>query len=396
MSAGGRSDHLPGELRLAVQQALFDVIPSQIAVLDPSGKILATNRAWESAQGTDASATFLQPGDQPDYLLMWERALGEGRDHAQAVLELVRAVLNGQQHSGNVCYWRGASSGIARWFQLTAQSLPDGCGAMVLHEDISGEKRSETEVLRVSERERRIISQDLHDGLCQHLGGVALLARSFANGLARAGRTEAELARQLSELVNDAVGQTRAVARALHPMQYDNDGLVSALHELALQTQAHVPCELQVINPPIAVEKPVSASLYRIAQEALKNALQHATASHIKIQLRQTPTHLVMMIEDNGRGLNASPSRRTMGLTLMGAHARSIDAELELLQPKTGGTRVRCKVPLPSGAGTPAKPASASRPAPRAHLNRDTPNGLECQTKQNPPGLVRRSPGHSI
>lgn len=352
---------------------LFEVIPAQIAVLDPTGRILATNRAWKRAQGTDVSATFLQADDPPDYLLMWERALREGRDNAQGALELVRAVLSSRQPSGSVSYWRGAASGIARWFQLSAHALPNGLGAMVLHEDISREKRYETELLRVSERERRIFSQDLHDGLCQHLGGVALLARSFANSLARAQIGEAEQARQLSELVNAAVGHIRALARALHPMHFESDGLVSALRELAMQTHSQVPCELQVISAPIAIANPLSSSLYRIAQEALKNAIQHAKASRITIQLRQTPTHLIMVIEDNGTGLRAPTTNRTMGLTLMNAHAHSIDAELELLQPRNGGTRVCCKVPISRAGDTPSHPASKSRSPARAERATQSP-----------------------
>lgn len=227
------------------------------------------------------------------------------------------------------------------------KAIPPGAKSAALPdvlEALASPRAIEGEILAISERERSQIGQELHDGLCQHLGGVALLARTLANALTKAQRPEAASAAELAQLVYAAVEQIRAVAHNLRPVELDEDGLLAALQDLADQASPRVPCQVRTHGGPHVSSNDVATNLYRIAGEAVTNAVKHSGATRIVIRLRQSADHLTLTVEDDGCGLPAAESGG-IGLRIMRYRANAIGGRLRVSRRAGGGTTVKCSVP---------------------------------------------------
>lgn len=335
--------------------AILDSLSSQIVVIDGEGNVLLANRAWRSLLGSEQSAAIGDDGPQENYLATCQRALEAGHPAAAQILETIRAVLGGKAVAGRAEYRGASSNGRDRWFSLAVTPLDDRAGAVLMHEDVSLQHFMEGEILELSERERSQVGQELHDGLCQHLGGVALLAKTLSNSLAAAGRPEAPQAAELAQLIYSAVGETRSVARGLRPVELDEDGLLAALQDLAEQARQRIRCELQTHGEPRVASNEVATNLYRIAREAVHNAVKHSGANRLTIRLRQAAHQLTLSVEDDGCGITKeSAMAEGMGLRTMRYRANAIGAWIEISNRVTRGLLVRCSVPQ-RAPGPPAR-----------------------------------------
>ena len=216
--------------------------------------------------------------------------------------------------------------------------------------DITGRKRLEKEILEISEREQRRIGQDLHDGLCQHLAGIELMSQVLEQKLARRSKAAAARAGDIAKNVRDAISHTRLLARGLSPVTLESEGLMSALQELALNTEKifHVACRFDC-NPPVPVsDYPAATHLFRLAQEAVSNAIKHGKAKRILIRLNEERGRLALSIIDNGSGFPTQiPKSKGMGLRIMQSRAGMIGGTLAIERNAVGGTSVT--VAAPSG-----------------------------------------------
>lgn len=151
--------------------------------------------------------------------------------------------------------------------------------------------------------------------------------------------------RSAARLVNDAAHEARDIARGLHPLELDAEGLISVLRELAARAARSVPCEL-ACDPPVLIRDPATAlHLFRIAQEAVTNALRHAKPTRIRIELLERGGLILLTVTDDGIGLGSEPkSRESMGLGIMKYRAHAIGGSLKLETPPAGGTRVTCSI----------------------------------------------------
>src|SRR4029453_17775674 len=141
-----------------------------------------------------------------------------------------------------------------------------------LKNEIERRKGLEGDILAVSDREQQRLGQELHDGLCQHLTGVAFMARSVALRLKNHRVIEVSDIEKIAQLVNDAAGDTRDFSRALHRLDVDSAGLVGALQDLVNREIWKIPCRLD-IKPSFHIKDDAAAAhLYRIAREAVINA----------------------------------------------------------------------------------------------------------------------------
>ncbi len=209
--------------------------------------------------------------------------------------------------------------------------------------EIAERQRLEGEVLEVSERERRGFGQDLHDDVCQQLAGIALLNQALATRLRPSRPAEAAEALRLSTLLGQTVADARALARGLHPIEVEAHGLMAALQELAAQTSHRVPCRLECRRPVPVADSKAALHLYRIAQEAVTNALKHAAARHIVIGLRPQRGKIILSVHDDGSGLSKKHPTG-MGLHIMPYRARMIGATLIIRSEPGRGTRVVCSL----------------------------------------------------
>jgi PAS domain S-box-containing protein len=238
---------------------------------------------------------------------------------------------------------------------LTALQLPEP-QIMTLMRDITGRKQLEQEVMRISSHERQRIGFDLHDGLGQHLAGMAFKLKVLADGLVAASSPESVIARQLVVLVNEAIGQTRSLARALAPVEVEMSGLAPALKNLARESeqkfQVECRCEMAAASDKIHME--VATAFYRVAQEAIHNAIRHGRATVIQIDLEcDSRGGLCLIINDNGQGFEDQPVAPGggMGLRIMRYRAEAVGGRLLISSKKGGGTKVSCIVGLSENNG---------------------------------------------
>ncbi|HXG48603.1 MAG TPA: sensor histidine kinase, partial [Methylomirabilota bacterium] len=220
--------------------------------------------------------------------------------------------------------------------------------------DITEHRRLEREIIEISEREQRRIGQDLHDGVCQQLAGIEFMSQVLAQTLSGRGRpaAPAENAATIARLVREAIEQIRGVARGLSPVVLESEGLMSALTELAerIRHVFRIECAFECPRPVPVPDNHVATHLYRIAQEAVNNALRHGKATRIELRLARSGGRIVLGIHDNGVGLPAPlPSHRGMGLRIMQYRAGIIGGSLALERRPGGGTSVVCS--LRAGAG---------------------------------------------
>jgi hypothetical protein len=206
----------------------------------------------------------------------------------------------------------------------------------------------DAEVL-AGERERQRIAHDLHDGLGQLLGGIALKAEVLRQTLAEKSLPEAEAAGELVKLANEATAQTRLLARGLDPTVPTHVPFAVSLKKLAADTERlfrGVTCRLTG-DPALVIESAHTAEhLFRIAQEALNNAIRHGRATRIEIALAADACEIQLEIHDNGTGVAQRGTISGIGLRVMKHRANALGGTLDLSPGKTGGTLVQCRVPL--------------------------------------------------
>jgi len=215
--------------------------------------------------------------------------------------------------------------------------------------DVTERKRLERTILEISAREQRRIGQDLHDGLGQHLTGIAFMSKVQEQKLIEQHFPEAADAGKIVELVNQAIHKTRELARGLLPVVSDARGLMSALQQWAGEVEDlfALSCGFQCYSPVLIHDDAVATHLYYIAREAVNNAIKHGHARHITIRLAADDDQGVLAIEDDGYGIGKIPSvNKGMGLHLMNYRARMVGGSLEVQPAIAGGTVVTCLFPI--------------------------------------------------
>jgi PAS domain S-box-containing protein len=224
--------------------------------------------------------------------------------------------------------------------------------------DISERKRLEQQVLEISDRERQRIGQDLHDDLCQRLAGIELMSQVLEQKLSAKSNADAARAGDIARHVREAISQTRSLARGLSPVTLESDGLASALQELAANSEKMfgITCSVECEGPVLLRAPATLTHLYRIAQEAVSNAVRHGKASQVCIRLESSPGRTVLCVTDNGGGLAGSgPKTNGMGLRIMRYRAGMIGGALSIEPGPGGGLVIICSVLTP-GAEPPASP----------------------------------------
>ena len=209
--------------------------------------------------------------------------------------------------------------------------------------------RLEREVLETTERERRRIGQDLHDGLGQQLTAASLATSGLITALESAAPALAPQAEGLGRQLRETIAEVRSLSHGLAPVALQDDGLMHALHELAEATTRHagVRCVFECPQPVRVPDAAVAGHFYRIAQEAVNNALKHAAPGEIRLGLECRDGALVLEVDDDGDGLPETVTAGDgIGLRVMRHRAELIGGAFEIGSPPAGGTRIACRVPV--------------------------------------------------
>jgi signal transduction histidine kinase len=233
-----------------------------------------------------------------------------------------------------------------------------------LTREIAERERLEKEILEISEREQRRIGHDLHDGLCQHLTATAMATQVLAQRLAAQSSPESADAAEVVRLIEDGIVMTRDIAHGIAPLEMESAGLVIALRTLAgnVARMFKVACRVDCEIPPPTIDAAATTHLYRIAQEAVNNALRHGRPGQIVLSLSGARERAALTIEDDGMGLPEDwQSGRGLGTRIMAHRASLIGGTLSIEPNPTGGTFVMCS--FPSRQGEPrAEESEASAP----------------------------------
>jgi PAS domain S-box-containing protein len=213
--------------------------------------------------------------------------------------------------------------------------------------DITEQRRLEEEILHISEMEQQRIGQDLHDGLCQQLAATELMSQLLVQRLGKRSKNAAESVAEIGKQVREAISQTRLLARNLCPVVLESEGLMGALQELAAYTEKmfRVHCEFACDKPVLVHKHDAATHLYRIAQEAVSNAIRHGKAKRITISLAALGDRTVLTVKDDGIGLPSDLSKaRGMGLRIMRYRATMVGGSLSVQRDPAGGAKVVCSI----------------------------------------------------
>ena len=254
-------------------------------------------------------------------------------------------------HAGQRCWRYGpAHQGADRTRVLRERLQQETCLRRLL----------ERQLISSAEREQRRMSLELHDGLGQHLSGLAYTAASLATRLKQEDAAQADEAAWLARLLKDAVGRVRSIARGLWPVSLERQSLPQALEALAQDTEHLFGITVTVEAEGFVAESALVAHhLFRIVQESVHNALKHGRSRRITIRIEELPDVAMLTVTGDGLPLDGHALRASKGLGLLGMRLRAeaLGGALSV-EPLNGGGAEVCLT---------WRPRRARRAAPETH-----------------------------
>ena len=332
------SERKQAEISLATLAQAVESTDELICITDLQDRFIFANRAFQEAYGYTLAELM---GKAPEILFSPHNPPS-----------LVAEVLEQTRLGG----WRGEvldrrKDGTEFPIRLSTSLVKNRAGQVIglmgVAQDITQRKKLEKQIVEISDREQARIGQDLHDDLCQQLISIAFACKILEGKLWAKSLPEAEHAGDIAHVLDRAITKAREVARGLYPVKIASGGLSSALGELAanVSSQFHTDCAAECAeNVPVS-DIAVATHLYRIAQEAVANAVRHSRATHIVIGLHLVEGAVTLSVSDDGIGMPAELDRLTgMGLHTMQYRARIVGGRLEIQRRESGGTKVICSI----------------------------------------------------
>lgn len=354
-------------------RAVLETTVDGIITIDARGIIESFNRAAEhifgytAAEAIGQNVTLLMPKpyrDEHDGYIQKYQQTGQAR-----IIGIGREVV-GQRKDGSTF---PLDLAVSEFFVHGRQMFTG------VVRDITQRRQLELEILRISEQERRRIGQDLHDGLGQMLTGIGLICTNLARRLHAEGSATATELDEVVELIRDADQQARSLARGLMPVEVDANGLATSLRRLSVNAERlfGITCLFEEMGAARPGDPTVSVHLYRIAQEAVSNAVKHGHATLVRITLAAGEDQVRLRVQDNGTGFPETlPEDRGMGVRIMHYRARIIGANLEIRRGTEGGTILTCTLThtLRTGQARRSTQGSSGRGPAEPHPSRQPKN----------------------
>jgi PAS domain S-box-containing protein len=323
-----------------VLSAILDIVGALIVVLDRRGRIVRFNRTCE--QTTGYSFAEVRGKYVWDLLLLPEEA-----DNFKAAFDGTNETAGTYETS---LLTRNGSTRLITWSSTILAGKDEGTSHVIVTGiDITERRRLEKALLEVSAREQRRIGEDLHDGLGQHLTGIAFMSKVLESKLSEKSLPESDDAAKIVKLVNEAINKTRELSRGLLPVVSDAHGLMSALTRYAeeMQDLFRTPCRFECGEPVLVYDVNIATHLYHIAREAVNNAMKHGKPRQVIIGLSAKDGQGTLYVQDDGLGISEVPVDHVgMGLNIMSYRANMIGGSLDIGTNAVGGTTVVCLFPV--------------------------------------------------
>ena len=338
-------------------RSLFQSAPIGIALHDSEGRFLQINSAYEKItghkeqelQGFGSSAAITHADDVVGEREMFEALIQGHVDSYRNEIRYVRKDRTVVSTMLTTSALRGADSKIRYVISMI--------------ENITEQKNLERQMLEIAALERQRIGHELHDGLGQFLAGVAFKVKALevaldaSNGAIPSDRKDE--VKTLSALMREALSQTRRLAHGLQPIELEGRGVISALSTLAEMSENmfDVDCDFACSQTQLPLRPEAALALYRIAQEAIHNAVNHGSAKKIRVELSVRGGELNFSISDDGSGIRLQPSPESindsshvltgggMGLRIMEYRARAAGGQFQITPNRPRGTNITCTFP---------------------------------------------------
>jgi PAS domain S-box-containing protein len=226
----------------------------------------------------------------------------------------------------------------------SANDVTDQKQAREAMEKVSGQ------LIEAQEKERRRLARELHDDICQRL---AMLSLKIEKAMRAASKGDVSTADRLNEVwqqCSNLAGDVQSMSHELHPSILDNLGLVTAVRSFCREVSEHngVVVEFESSNVPGSLPSELSLSLFRVVQEALRNAVKHSGQKHFEVRLQGDSEHLELVVSDRGAGFDAANIKNGggLGLVSMAERVHQVNGTFDIDSQPNAGTRIRALVPL--------------------------------------------------
>jgi two-component system CheB/CheR fusion protein len=310
-------------------------------MLAPDGRIAGWNKGAEALLGYAPS----------DVIGKHLSCLWPSEDAAcQVPAEAIECAL--REGLGESEGWCARRDGSRFWASTILCALRDPAGHRrgfsAVIQDVTARKQLVDEVLANEDAERQRVGGDLHDVVGQDLAAVALMAQELEERLSDHRPADAQLAAKVTRCANRAMDHVRRLSAGMCALRLETGGLSTALEQLALDIEQvfDVSCRLELLDLNSQRDPLTDLHLYRIAQEAVTNAIKHGRAHAVRIRLKDDQRQYTLRIEDDGTGLPDDPTMtQGLGTSIMRHRARMIGGHLRLHGLSPRGTVVSCTVP---------------------------------------------------
>lgn len=323
-------------LDAAITHIDVSVIITDTQLDTPGPHILYANPAYEKLTGYSFEEV---KGRNPRFM--------QGPNSDRAVLRrLRRALAAGESFEGEtVNYRKDGSEFLMAWHIAPVRLGSSEIDFWVATQrDVTKRRRLERRVLEAASEEQRRVARDLHDGVVQELSAAQIMVATLTNRLQAGEDVSADL-EQLSEHLRSTTELTRQLSHRMNAGNLSGGGLMLALERLtSTLSNDETQVNLRYETPLIVKNDERAEQLYRIAQEALNNALKHAEASLVTLSLNNDNDLFTLSVSDNGVGISEADLQDAgMGVSNMRLRAQSLNAELDIVNLESGGTLVTCQ-----------------------------------------------------
>jgi signal transduction histidine kinase len=240
---------------------------------------------------------------------------------------------------------------LLAWFShhLSTSIRREHLTAARLRAEAAERQRLENAVMAAGEQASRRIGDELHDGVCQDLTGLLLQTKRAQKTLAAEERPEAQALQGIVEGLGDTIGEIHGLSRNLNPGWLTERDLAGAIDDLVRRSAEVADAEIvfRAAGGAPGLDAMATSQLFRIAQEAIANAIRHSGARRIEVLLAHEPSATILRVDDDGRGFpRGFANRQGLGLKTMSWRAAKVGGALTVGPRPEGGVRVECRLPF--------------------------------------------------